>query len=113
MLSKCLFFVALLYSLSFYREKDDLPCELCEQLVNHLRDLLVANTTEKEFEKVLLGLCKQTKSFKSECTSIVDEYYPVIYNFLLKELNASYVCGMVGICPSSKTISDVTTFQKN
>jgi len=46
--------------------EDDLPCKLCEQLVSHLKDLLVANTTETEFKQVLLGLCKQTKSFAVE-----------------------------------------------
>lgn len=45
---------------------DDLPCKLCEQLVGHLRDLLVANTTEQEFEHVLEGMCKQTESFASQ-----------------------------------------------
>ncbi|KAG8232711.1 hypothetical protein J437_LFUL017851 [Ladona fulva] len=46
--------------------KEDLPCALCEQLVVHLRDVLVANTTEDEFKLVLRGLCMQTGSFKSE-----------------------------------------------
>lgn len=45
---------------------DDLPCKLCEQLVGHLKDLLVANTTEIEFKEVLQGLCKQTGSFADE-----------------------------------------------
>ncbi|XP_076629716.1 prosaposin isoform X2 [Colletes latitarsis] len=79
---------------------DDLPCKLCEQLVGHLRDLLVANTTEVEFRLVLDGLCKQTKSFRSECTSIVDEYYPEIYSYLTKNLNTYAVCQMSGICPA-------------
>lgn len=50
--------------------KDDIPCEFCEQLIKHLRDVLVANTTEKEFEQVLLGLCGATKSFKKEVTDL-------------------------------------------
>ncbi|XP_076239363.1 prosaposin isoform X2 [Calliopsis andreniformis] len=79
---------------------DDLPCKLCEQLVGHLRDLLVANTTETEFEQVLDGLCKQTKSFVNECTSIVDEYYPQIYEYLTKGLNGNAVCKMAGLCPA-------------
>ncbi|XP_014225050.1 uncharacterized protein LOC106651173 [Trichogramma pretiosum] len=79
---------------------DDLPCKLCEQLVVHLRDLLVANTTEAEFEKVLEGLCGQTKSFSSECKAIVDEYYPVIYSYLTKSLNGNLICQMGGICPA-------------
>jgi hypothetical protein len=51
------------------KPQEDLPCELCEQLVIHLRDVLVANTTEAEFEEVLKGLCKQTGSFKDEVST--------------------------------------------
>jgi len=80
-------------------EHDDLPCDLCEQLVKHLQDILVANTTENEFHQVLQGICKETKSFKDECLSIVDQYYPLIYGFLVNELNGSVVCSMIGICP--------------
>ncbi|XP_020280351.1 prosaposin [Pseudomyrmex gracilis] len=79
---------------------DDLPCKLCEQLVGHLRDLLVANTTELEFKQVLLGLCKQTKSFADECSEIVKEYYPEIYEYLTRGLNTNLVCQLSGICPS-------------
>nr|XP_003705001.1 PREDICTED: prosaposin [Megachile rotundata]XP_012144582.1 PREDICTED: prosaposin [Megachile rotundata]XP_012144583.1 PREDICTED: prosaposin [Megachile rotundata] len=86
---------------------DDLPCKLCEQLVGHLRDLLVANTTEAEFQVVLEGLCKQTKSFSSECTAIVDEYYPQIYEYLTKELDSNFICQMSGICPGpDKSVED-------
>ncbi|XP_076766761.1 prosaposin [Xylocopa sonorina] len=84
---------------------DDLPCKLCEQLVGHLRDLLVANTTETEFEQVLKGLCKQTKSFATECTAIVDEYYPEMYEYLTKSLNSNMVCQMSGICPAPDKVT--------
>lgn len=82
-------------------EKDDLPCELCEQLVTHLRDLLISNTTENEFKTVLEGICKQTKQFSQECTSLVDQYYGEVYGFLVNELNSTAVCQMIGICKSS------------
>lgn len=77
----------------------DIPCELCEQLVNHLRDLLVANTTEAEFKQVLEGLCRQTKGFKDECVSIVDQYYAEIYEFMTKNLSPNEACFYIGICP--------------
>ncbi|XP_070151642.1 prosaposin [Polyergus mexicanus] len=84
---------------------DDLPCKLCEQLVGHLKDLLVANTTEIEFKQVLLGFCKQTKSFADECKAIVDQYYQQIYEYLTKGLNSNVVCQLSGICPGpGKTI---------
>lgn len=79
-------------------EDDDLPCELCEQLVKHLRDLLVANTTEIEFKQVLEGFCKQSGKFQNECLSIVDQYYDVIYKDLVNNLDANGMCFMIGIC---------------
>ncbi|KAK5649661.1 hypothetical protein RI129_000690 [Pyrocoelia pectoralis] len=78
---------------------DELPCELCKQLVTHLKDVLVANTTENEFHMVLEGICKQTGSFKQECLSLVDQYFAEIYNFITNELNPSVVCSVVRICP--------------
>uniref|UniRef100_A0A1L8EE11 Putative saposin-related isoform a n=1 Tax=Haematobia irritans TaxID=7368 RepID=A0A1L8EE11_HAEIR len=78
---------------------DDIPCELCQQLVQHLRDLLIANTTESEFKMVMEGLCNQTKGFKSECLSIVDEYYHLIYTTLVNELDANGVCFLMNLCP--------------
>ncbi|XP_014208799.1 uncharacterized protein LOC106639616 [Copidosoma floridanum] len=79
---------------------DDLPCKFCVQLVGHLRDLLVANTTETEFLQVLRGICKQTGRFADECKSIVNNYYPEIYEFLTKNLNGNAVCQMASLCPA-------------
>jgi saposin len=83
---------------------DDMPCELCEQLVKHLRDILVANTTETEFKLVLEGLCKQTKNFKDECVGLVDQYYPVIYETLVNNLDANGACFMIGVCPKGSNM---------
>lgn len=88
---------------------DDIPCELCEQLVKHLRDVLVANTTETEFKQVMEGFCKQSKGFKDECLSIVDQYYHVIYETLVSKLDANGACCMIGICQknSASSMKDV------
>lgn len=86
---------------------DDMPCELCEQLVKHLRDVLVANTTELEFKQVLEGLCKQTKAFKDECVSVVDQYYPIIYETLVNNLDANGACFMIGVCPKGNNLAHV------
>uniref|UniRef100_A0A336LVF0 CSON002275 protein n=1 Tax=Culicoides sonorensis TaxID=179676 RepID=A0A336LVF0_CULSO len=80
-------------------EDPDIPCELCEQLVNHLRDLLVANTTESEFKQVLEGICRQTKSFKDECLGLVAQYYSEIYQFVVKKMSPNDACFFIGVCP--------------
>lgn len=81
-----------------YKPTDDVPCELCEQLVKHLRDVMVANTTEIEFYRVLKGLCKQTGNFKDECLHLAEQYYPIIYKYLVEELKANELCAMIGVC---------------
>lgn len=78
---------------------DDIPCKLCEQLVDHLRDVLIANTTELEFKQVLEGLCKQSKAFSQECLNLVDQYYEEIYSTLVHNLDSNSACFMIGVCP--------------
>lgn len=90
-----------------YKDSDDVPCELCQQLVTHLRDVIVANTTEVEFYKVLKGLCKQTGNFKDECLHLAEEYYPIVYNYLVKELDANEICAMVGVCGNNTQVGVV------
>ncbi|XP_052900380.1 uncharacterized protein LOC128306806 [Anopheles moucheti] len=85
---------------------DDVPCKLCEQLVDHLRDVLIANTTELEFKQVLEGLCKQTKTFADECNNLVEQYYREIYETLVHNLNSNDACFMIGVCPKGDGVID-------
>lgn len=77
----------------------NIPCELCEQLVLHLRELLLINTTAVEFKNVLVGFCHQTGQFANECDDLVLQYYQALYNFLQEKLNANTACVMLKICP--------------
>uniref|UniRef100_A0A8W7PX27 Saposin B-type domain-containing protein n=1 Tax=Anopheles coluzzii TaxID=1518534 RepID=A0A8W7PX27_ANOCL len=86
---------------------DDVPCKLCEQLVDHLRDVLIANTTELEFKEVLEGLCNQTKSFADECHSLVEQYYREIYETLVNNLNSNDACFIIGICPKEDGVVNI------
>ncbi|CAG4949127.1 unnamed protein product [Colias eurytheme] len=80
------------------KASDDVPCEFCEQVIKHLRDTLVANTTELEFHKILTGLCKRTGNFKSECLQLVEQYHSTVYYFLVSELKEDKICSFIGIC---------------
>lgn len=80
---------------------DNMTCQFCERMVQHLRDILVANTTESEFQQVLVGLCKQMKpSVRNQCISLVTEYYGMFYNFLVNNLDGKEICSFAGLCPS-------------
>lgn len=78
---------------------NDIPCQLCEQTVLHLREVLIANTTDIEFRNIMNGFCRQLGKFSDECLTISNQYYLSIYNFLLDKLSANKACIQIGICP--------------
>lgn len=78
-----------------------IPCQLCQQAVLHLREVLIANTSEIEFKNILVGFCHQAGSFSNECINITFEYSDVIYKFLVDQLNANKACVLLDICPRS------------
>lgn len=93
--------------LMLQQQSDDLPCDLCKQLVTHFRDVLIANTTEDEFLQVLKGICKQTGKFEKECTDLVEEDFKIIYDFLTNELDPPKICAEVNLCPRKNLVSDI------
>ncbi|XP_041981826.1 uncharacterized protein LOC121735180 [Aricia agestis] len=91
-------------NLDSLKATDDVPCEFCEQVVKHMRDTLVANTSEIEFHKVMIGLCKHSGEFKSECLSLVEQYHDKIYYYLVSELKPATICGFIGICSNNTQV---------
>lgn len=85
-------------------ENSEVPCKLCEQLTLHLRELLIANTTEIEFKNVLQGFCTQIPKITDECISITEQYYDQIFKFLESGLDANKTCVMIGICNAGERI---------
>lgn len=84
---------------------DDVPCDLCEQLMVHLREVVLANTTKKEFEQVLDGICGEMKGkLSEECKGIVDTYADAIYEALNLSLNPQLICSMIGMCPNKNKV---------
>lgn len=81
----------------------NIPCQLCEQMILHLRELLIANTSAVEFKNVMIGFCHQFGSFSDECVNIADQYSGVIYEFLQDKLSANKACVLIEICPSRLT----------
>lgn len=78
---------------------DDLPCDFCKQMVLHLKDWLVANTTRGEFRDLITGICKNLKKYRKECLNLAQEYGKPLYQLLVDSTNPDEVCGTIGICP--------------
>ncbi|XP_045625830.2 LOW QUALITY PROTEIN: prosaposin [Procambarus clarkii] len=83
----------------------DEPCDFCQAMVQHWRDILTSKTTEEEFKQILDGLCRQTGSFKQNCLSLVDEYYLPLYNLLVSEIHPKEICAAVGLCGATSVFA--------
>ncbi|XP_067131550.1 uncharacterized protein Sap-r isoform X2 [Centruroides vittatus] len=82
--------------------QDNMTCEFCEAMVQHLRDLILTNTTKEEFKTALLNLCSLFKNFASECKELVNDYFDMLYDLLDQVLNPQTLCTYLGLCSSSK-----------
>ncbi|KAJ0175760.1 hypothetical protein K1T71_008919 [Dendrolimus kikuchii] len=95
-----------------FSASDDVPCEFCEQLVKHLGAFLHTSLASMTFRTLVIlhssvlkatviylaSLCKQTGEFKDECLHLAEQYYPMVYNYLVSNLEPKKVCSMMGIC---------------
>lgn len=88
----------------FNKYQDNMTCEFCEAMVQHLRDLILTNTTKEEFRTALLNLCSLFKSFASECKQLVNDYYDMFYDLLNQVLNPQTLCTYIGLCSSGEVM---------
>lgn len=94
------------------RANDNLTCDFCKQLVEHVRQMFAANTTEQEFKQALLNFCEELGSAAEECQSLVDEYYDTVYAYLLNILDPDMFCHTIGLCSTSRIKSEEKALNK-
>lgn len=80
---------------------DELTCEFCEHVLQHIKDEVTANTTAEEFRTALLNFCKHVGSFSDKCTSLVNDYYDALFDYIRK-LNTKGMCTLIGLCNNAK-----------
>ncbi|CAN7993706.1 unnamed protein product, partial [Ixodes hexagonus] len=82
----------------FTRENDDLTCDFCKQLVEHLREMLAANTTQEEIKQAFLNVCEELGPAAEECQKLLEEYFDMVYSYLLEALTPDQFCAAIGLC---------------
>lgn len=92
----------------FARSRDPDPeCQFCEQLVQHLKDMITSNSTEEEVKELFLGFCKNLGSFEKQCEDFINENFQEIYDFLTDEMDPHLVCNALGLCPNGNSKSTI------
>lgn len=92
--------------------KDNLTCDFCKQLVEHVRQILAANTTEQEFKQALLNFCEELGAAAEECQSFVDDYFDMVYSYLLEALDPNVFCSTIGLCSPNGMKSEERALNK-
>ncbi|XP_054918958.2 uncharacterized protein Sap-r [Dermacentor andersoni] len=92
--------------------KDNLTCDFCKQLVEHVRQILASNTTEQEFKQALLNFCEELGAAAEECQSFVDDYFDMVYSYLLEALDPNVFCSTIGLCSANRMKSEEKALNK-
>uniref|UniRef100_V5H0Q3 Pulmonary surfactant-associated protein B n=1 Tax=Ixodes ricinus TaxID=34613 RepID=V5H0Q3_IXORI len=82
----------------FAKANDDLTCDFCKQLVEHLRQILASNATQEELKEAFLNFCEELGSAAEECQKLLDEYFDMAYSYLLEALTPDEFCAAIGLC---------------
>lgn len=85
----------------FAKANDDLTCDFCKQLVEHLRQILASNATQEELKEAFLNFCEELGPAAEECQKLLDEYFDMAYSYLLEALTPDEFCAAIGLCPQT------------
>lgn len=83
------------------QQANDAYCDTCKLLVTMIEHQLVQNQTEQEVEQLIKNLCNVfPSSYSEECKNLVDQYLPMVIQFLMEKMNPEDVCEAIQLCPS-------------
>lgn len=76
-------------------------CDICKKVVEALQTLLLSNTTEDMAEKEVKKVCFFLGPLDDECKTMIDTYFPQMWQLLQEELSPDQVCAELKLCTSS------------
>ena len=82
--------------------KDDMACDICKNVVEAVEEAMKSTTVEAEVAALVSQACQLLPSpYSSLCTSVVQQYVPLIMQWLEQGLEALDICVKIGLCPSA------------
>jgi saposin len=80
-----------------------LECTACKFLVGAIEGWVADNATETVIEKELEKICNLLpSSYQKICDTIIDEYLPVIINYVEKHETPDKICQLIKMCPKTQ-----------
>eukprot|EP00818_Percolomonas_sp_WS_P005429 CAMPEP_0117448824 /NCGR_PEP_ID=MMETSP0759-20121206/7611_1 /TAXON_ID=63605 /ORGANISM="Percolomonas cosmopolitus, Strain WS" /LENGTH=427 /DNA_ID=CAMNT_0005241245 /DNA_START=17 /DNA_END=1300 /DNA_ORIENTATION=- len=82
-------------------ESNDGKCELCKYVLNLAEEYIQGNATEEKIKDALHKVCNKFPPIAGACVAFVDQYEPMIVEYLLQKLTPEQICQKIGLCPKS------------
>ena len=74
-------------------------CGLCTKVVLYVEELLKDQKIEEEIATLVAQLCQQFPSpYSTLCDSLVEQYIPMIIEWIEKGIEAADICTKIGLC---------------
>ncbi|KAJ6236840.1 saposin-related [Anaeramoeba flamelloides] len=84
-------------------EPQGMPCTICEAVMSFVEKWLAEGKTLGEIETLLEKVCALLPdSYQSLCDSIIEQYVPVIIQYLEQEIPPAKICGLIGLCTAEE-----------
>jgi len=83
-------------------------CELCMLVTDYLSTLLEEEDSDKKIDELANKTCAIVpKSYREECTSMIEDYGPYLVSVLQQETDKGKVCAQIQLCPPSLTGNEI------
>lgn len=87
--------------------RNKLNCTLCKMVVENVKKKL----EEKQSQAMIIdyinhNLCEKVGSSKELCKSLIDAYAPLFFEIIAKDVNATQICTMIGMCEQTKRVTN-------
>ncbi|XP_033643780.1 uncharacterized protein LOC117303652 isoform X2 [Asterias rubens] len=73
-------------------------CTDCEQIIDDLKDLISNKTIDTILENSLVSLCESIGVSADICSQYIDEYGPLVLDFILSQLDSPTICKELQLC---------------
>ena len=78
-------------------------CDMCTKVVQYIEQLIVDQTVESEIVTLVEQLCNNFPSpYSTLCDTVVEQYLPVIMQWIEQGIEALDICTNIGLCTATK-----------
>lgn len=85
-------------------------CSTCTEIVHLIEKAIDSGASIETIEEMLDSFCESLPGFQSLCESLVNQYTPLILEFIDQGIEALEICQKIGVCSSRQQVQRTHTF---